>query len=176
MPRRLPTPTTLRYSLAPCSLGTLLLAASERGVCALLFGEDAQALLSDMHARFPDATAVADPEGLAAWVAQVRRQLDDPRQPAELPLDLCGSAFQQGVWQALRAIPCGETRRYGQLARLLGSHARAVAGACARNPVGLLVPCHRVLGAGDALTGYRWGLPRKAALLAGERAGRPAGA
>lgn len=162
-------PERLRYAISPCPLGLLLMAASERGLCALLFADDEQALLDELQERFPASTPQPDQHGLQDWLDAVLKQLQDPTQHTELPLDLRGSAFQLRVWQALQAIPPGQTRRYGELAATLGSHARAVASACARNPIGLLVPCHRVLGAGQALTGYRWGIERKAALLAAER-------
>ncbi|MBB3102396.1 O-6-methylguanine DNA methyltransferase [Azomonas macrocytogenes] len=106
---------------------------------------------------------------LDTWLQQILNWLNDPAQASEPPLDPHGTVFQQQVWQALRRIPCGQTRQYGELAKELGSHARAVANACARNPIALLVPCHRVVGS-KGLTGYRWGLQRKAALLELERA------
>ncbi len=164
---------TLRYAIAPCPLGLLLLAASERGVCALLFGDDEPALEQELRERFAAARLQRDQAGLGDWLQAVVGQLEEPARAAKLPLDLRGSAFQQRVWHALQAIPPGQTRRYGELANALDSHARAVARACASNPVGLLVPCHRVLGAQQALTGYRWGLARKAALLAGEAREKP---
>ena len=116
------------------------------------------------------ATLQRDQAGLGNWLQAIIGQLEEPQRAAQLPLDLRGTAFQQRVWQALQQIPAGQTRRYGELAASLGSHARAVARACASNPVGLLVPCHRVVGSQNALTGYRWGLARKAALL--EREGQ----
>ena len=132
-----------------------------------------QELERELQQRFANSPRQRDDQALADWRATVLRQLEQPNQPAELPLDLHGSAFQQRVWQALREIPSGQTRRYGELAAQLGSHARAVARACASNPIGLLVPCHRVIAANGGLSGYRWGLPRKAALLASEAASRP---
>jgi len=159
---------SLRYAIGSCPLGRLAIAASERGICALLFGDDESGLLDELQARFAAAHLVRDDAGLGAWLQAVVSQLEEPARAAQLPLDLRGSAFQQRVWAALQAIPAGETRRYGELAASLGSHARAVARACASNPVALLVPCHRVVGANQALTGYRWGLERKAALLEAE--------
>lgn len=161
---------TLRYAIAPCPLGLLLLAASAQGACALLFGDDESGLQGELGARFAAAELRRDQAGLQPWLAAVVAQIEEPARAARLPLDLRGTAFQQQVWQALCGIPAGQTRRYGELAEQLGSHARAVARACASNPLGLLVPCHRVVGAGGSLSGYRWGLPRKAALLQKEGA------
>lgn len=160
---------TLRYAMSSCSLGRLLVAASDKGICALLFSDDEQVLLDELRSRFTAAELISDQAGLGEWLHSIVTQLREPTRAARLPLDLRGTAFQQQVWQALQDIPPGETRRYGELAATLGSHARAVARACASNPVGLLVPCHRVVGANQALTGYRWGLERKAALLEAER-------
>jgi len=159
----------LDYAISPCALGLLLIASSKKGICALLFGDDEQALVAELDGRFAAATLQRDQAGLGDWLGAVVRQLQEPARASNLPLDLRGTAFQLRVWQALQQIPPGETRRYAELAQSLGSHARAVARACASNPVGLLVPCHRVVGANQALTGYRWGLERKAALLAAER-------
>lgn len=161
---------TLRYAIADCPLGLLLLAASARGVCALLFGDDEAALEAELRQRFAAAELRRDQRGLRDWLREVLTQVREPSRAAQLPLDLRGSAFQQRVWQALREIPAGQTRRYGELAAQLASHPRAVARACASNPLGLLVPCHRVIGASGALTGYRWGVPRKRALLEQEGA------
>lgn len=160
---------SLRYATSPCSLGLLLMAASDKGICALLFGSEEQALLDQLQQRFAAARLHRDQQGLGESLSAVLTQLQEPSRAARLPLDLRGSAFQQRVWQALREIPAGQTRRYGEVAETLGSHARAVARACASNPVGLLVPCHRVVGANQSLTGYRWGIERKAALLKSER-------
>lgn len=163
------TPEQLRYATTSCPLGLLLVAASERGLCALLFADDEQALLDELQARFPASTLQHDQTGLQGWLDAVLTQLHAPSRCADLPLDLRGSAFQLRVWQALQSIAAGQTMRYGELAAILGTHARAVARACASNPVGLLVPCHRVVGANQAVTGYRWGVERKTALLAAER-------
>lgn len=158
----------LRITLAPCPLGHLLLARSDDGLCALLFGESAAEAEAELRLRFPAATLHRDDAALGEWLHSVLLQLDEPARAAQLPLDLRGTAFQQRVWQALRAIPPGQTRTYGQLAAALGSHPRAVARACASNPLGLLVPCHRVTAANGSLGGYRWGVTRKAALLTAE--------
>ena len=160
----------LRYAISPCPLGFLLLACTAKGICALLFADSPAALEAELAGRFPAAERTLDQTQLSPWLEQVLAQLKQPARAAHLPLDLQGTAYQQRVWQALQKIPAGETRNYGQLAAELDSHPRAVASACARNPVGLLVPCHRVIGVNGALSGYRWGLQRKSALLRAEGA------
>ncbi|MVW76804.1 bifunctional DNA-binding transcriptional regulator/O6-methylguanine-DNA methyltransferase Ada [Pseudomonas xionganensis] len=159
----------LRYTIAPCPLGLLLLATSEKGACALLFGNSASDLESELRQRFAAAQLQRDDQALSGWLERVITQLEEPRRAARLPLDIRGTAYQQRVWQALQQIPSGQTRSYAELAQALDSHPRAVARACASNPLGLLVPCHRVLASGGGLSGYRWGLERKAALLQRER-------
>ena len=160
---------TLRYAVGACALGMLLIASSRKGVCALLFGDDEASLEAELKGRFAAAQLQRDQAGLGEWLQAVIAQMNEPARASCLPLDLRGTAFQLRVWQALQQIPAGQTRVYGELAASLGSHPRAIARACASNPVGLLVPCHRVVGASRALTGYRWGLERKAALLAAEK-------
>lgn len=155
----------LRYSIAPCPLGQVLLATSDNGVCALLFGDEPQALREELSRRFAAAQLEEDEAGLRDWLQQVLGQLEEPKRAAHLPLDIRGSAFQQRVWEALQRIPCGETRSYAQLAGQLDSHPRAVARACASNAIGLLLPCHRVVASDGSLSGYRWGLQRKRQLL-----------
>lgn len=160
--------SALSYAISPCPLGYVLLARTHKGVCALLFADTPGQLEEELAERFASARREQDQAGLGEWLKQVLQQLQTPQRAAGLPLDLQGTAFQQRVWQALQCIPAGQTRNYSQLAAALGSHPRAIARACASNPVGLLVPCHRVIGANGALSGYRWGLQRKAALLAAE--------
>lgn len=155
----------LHYSIAPCPLGHLLLASSAKGICALLFGDDPAALLSELQQRFAAAELQVDNPGLGDSLRQVLAQISEPQRAAQLPLDIRGTAFQQQVWRTLQQIPVGQTRNYAELAAQLGSHPRAVARACASNPLGLLVPCHRVIASNGNLSGYRWGLARKAALL-----------
>jgi AraC family transcriptional regulator of adaptative response/methylated-DNA-[protein]-cysteine methyltransferase len=164
----------IRVAVAESALGPLMVGATARGVCFIGFGEDAAALRGDVMARFPRASIVDAPEELAAAVRQVVAYVAEPRAALDLPLDLRGTAFQRRVWEGLRAIPLGETRSYSGLAAELGMPAatRAVARACARNPASIAVPCHRVVGKDGDVTGYRWGVQRKRALLAGEAKAR----
>lgn len=163
---------TIRHALGHGTLGTVLVAATSRGVCAILLGDDADTLRADLAARFPQADLQPGGDAFAAWVDQVVALVDDPTHGLSLPLDIRGTAFQRRVWEALRAIPPGETRTYAQLAAGLGTPAavRAVAGACAANKLAVAVPCHRVIASTGALAGYRWGLERKRALLLREQA------
>lgn len=151
-------------------MGPLLVGATAQGVCFIGFGEDMPALEGDLRQRFPKA-ALCEDAALAATVAEVAAFLREPKAALNLPLDLRGTAFQRRVWEALQTIPLGQTRSYGQLAAEMGQPAavRAVARACAQNPVSLAVPCHRVISASGDLTGYRWGVPNKKRLLEGER-------
>ncbi|HBD20664.1 MAG TPA: hypothetical protein DC063_11675 [Arenimonas sp.] len=165
----------LRWSLVPTALGQALVAVTERGVCAVLLGEDAGALEADLRAEFPRATLqrvdAGRDEFLAPRVRAVAEALSE--RAGAVPVELIGTAFQQRVWEALMRIPAGETRSYAELADSLGMPrgARAVARACAGNRVAVLVPCHRVIRGDGSLGGYRWGLPRKQALLDSERRG-----
>jgi AraC family transcriptional regulator of adaptative response/methylated-DNA-[protein]-cysteine methyltransferase len=153
-----------------------LVGATDKGVCFLGFAEPDDALMGDLRQRFPKANIVADEAGLGETVRAVLDFLEEPKQALELPLDLRGTAFQQRVWRTLCRIPAGETRTYAELAKMVGNPAaiRAVARSCATNPVSLAVPCHRVVGSNGDLTGYRWGVPRKRALLERERAAQEA--
>jgi AraC family transcriptional regulator of adaptative response/methylated-DNA-[protein]-cysteine methyltransferase len=162
----------ITYTVADSPLGPLLVAATERGLCALKFG-DGPALVDELRAELPRATLVADGEAVAPYVQAVCSYLAGRPASLDLPLDVPGTAFQQRVWAALRAIPYGETRSYQEVARSIGepSAVRAVARACATNPVALVVPCHRVVRADGGLSGYRWGLARKRALLEREHNG-----
>ena len=165
----------IRYWTSPCALGQLLLAAGERGVTHLRFGDSADALARAYRTTFPEAALAAEDDPLRAWCACVVERLarwGGRGAPPELPLDLrAGTPFQRRVWEHLRTIPAGETRHYGDVARAIGEPraVRAVASACARNPVAWLVPCHRVLPKFGGLGGYRWGAGRKRTLLARER-------
>lgn len=163
---------TIRTAFADCPFGRLLIGATGRGVCFLGFAEPDDALLAELRRRFPNAGIVPDDSGLTDTVRAVLAFIQEPKAALALPLDLRGTAFQQRVWAALCQIPPGETRTYGDIAATIGAPraVRAVARSCATNPVALAVPCHRVIGQNGKLTGYRWGLPRKQALLAAEQA------
>jgi AraC family transcriptional regulator of adaptative response/methylated-DNA-[protein]-cysteine methyltransferase len=163
---------TIRTAVADCPFGRLLVAATEQGVCFIGFAEPDDALLGDLRRRFPRARIVPADAALAGTVRDVVAFMAEPKAALALPLDLRGTAFQLRVWEALRRIPVGETRTYGEVAVSIGAPraVRAVARSCATNPVSLAVPCHRVVGSTGDLTGYRWGVPRKAALLKKERA------
>jgi len=168
---------SMRVLVRSCALGQLLVAVTARGVCALTLGDDADALRDDLRARFPLAEIVeasGDGDGredLEPLAAAAVRMIESPELADALPLDLVGTAFQQRVWRALREVPAGETVTYAELARRIGAPAaiRAVGSACARNPVAVAVPCHRVLRSNGDLGGYRWGLSRKRALLEREK-------
>jgi len=160
----------IRWSLRDCSLGKVLIATSDDGVCALLMGDDDEMLEKDLRSRFPCAHLAAPDRKGRRLVDAALVQIDAPGSPIDFPLDLRGSPFQKRVWAALRQIPPGETASYAEIARAIGAPAatRAVAGACAANPVSVAIPCHRVLRSDGALSGYRWGVERKRKLLARE--------
>ena len=162
----------IRTAFADCPFGRLLVGTTDKGVCFIGFAEPDDALMGDLRQRFPKARVVTDDAALAASVDAVLAFLREPRRALDLPLDLRGTAFQLRVWRTLCQIPAGETRTYAQLAAMVGNPKaiRAVARGCATNPVSLAVPCHRVVGSDGGLTGYRWGVPRKRALLEGEAA------
>jgi AraC family transcriptional regulator of adaptative response/methylated-DNA-[protein]-cysteine methyltransferase len=164
----------IRFGTVASPLGRLLVGATERGLCAVALGEDDGQLEASLRAEYPSATIERGLEGLEGPVAALVRYLDGEGALDAVPTDLRGTAFQQRVWEALRAIPYGETRSYAEVAAAIGrpSAARAVARACATNRVALVVPCHRVVGSGGNLSGYRWGIARKKALLDREARGR----
>ena len=161
---------TIRFAVAECSLGSILVATTPKGVCAILIGDDPDALARNLQDRFPKAEIVGDDAGFEAIVAKVIGFVEAPGKGLELPLDITGTAFQQRVWQALRAIPMGETASYAEVAAAIGAPAavRAVAAACKANPVALAIPCHRVVRSDGGISGYRWGVERKRALIARE--------
>ena len=161
----------IRTAFADCPFGRLLVGTTDKGVCFIGFAEPDDALLGDLRSRFPKARIEADDDALASTVRAVLGFLAEPKQALDLPLDLRGTAFQERVWRTLTRIPAGETRSYAEIAAMIGqpTAVRAVARSCATNPVALAVPCHRVVGSDGALTGYRWGVARKQALLEKEQ-------
>jgi len=170
--------TAISYAVAPTPLGLTLMAATDRGLCSVQFGETEAQLRAALAGEFPRATiapmAPASAEPFAAWMRSLAEHLSGSRPSIDLPLDLRGTAFQMKVWRFLQRIPYGEVRSYTEVANAIGapSAVRAVGSACAANRIGVLVPCHRVLRGDGGLGGYRWGLERKRALIDAERAGR----
>ncbi|MBN8551575.1 MAG: bifunctional DNA-binding transcriptional regulator/O6-methylguanine-DNA methyltransferase Ada [Caulobacterales bacterium] len=163
----------LRVTVVPCSLGQVLVAMTDKGISSIELGDEAEAMLDRFRRRFAQAEVTTDDADLNQRVGRVIELIDDPRGPGlDLPLDIRGTAFQQRVWQALRSIPAGETRTYGELAAAIGKPgaARAVGAACGANPICVVVPCHRVVGTNGSLTGYAWGTGRKKELLRREGA------
>lgn len=162
----------IRFAVGACTLGDILVAATAQGICAILLGDDADALLQDLQHRFPRAQLVGGDAAFEHTVACVVGLVEAPAIGLDLPLDIRGTAFQQRVWEALRRIPAGSTASYAEIAERIGAPAavRAVAGACAANPIAVAIPCHRVVRSDGGLSGYRWGVERKRALLARERA------
>jgi len=157
----------VRHALADSDLGRVLVAATDRGLCGLFFGADDTELLAEARARFRRATLEPADPSFAGRLAAVLAMIEQPARGLDLPLDIRGTLFQRQVWDALRAIPAGETRTYAEVATEIGrpTAARAVAGACAANPLAVVVPCHRVVATDGGLSGYRWGTDRKRALL-----------
>ena len=168
--------TEIRFAIGETSLGSVLVAASDKGVCAILFGEEPEALAEDLQGRFPKARLVGGDRSFERWVAKVVGFVEAPRLGLDLPLDLRGTVFQQRVWKALQEIPIGSTASYSEVAKKVGAprSARAVAQACAANRLAVAIPCHRVVRNDGGLSGYRWGVERKRALLAREAKARPA--
>ena len=164
----------IRFAIGACSLGSILVAATDKGICAILLGDDAARLLRELEDRFPKARLIGGEPGFERLVAQVAGLVEAPALGLDLPLDLRGTAFQHRVWQALRRIRPGSTLSYSELARRLGipGSARAVAGAVAANPLAVAIPCHRVIRRDGSLSGYRWGVARKRALLEREASSR----
>jgi AraC family transcriptional regulator of adaptative response/methylated-DNA-[protein]-cysteine methyltransferase len=163
---------TLRFAVGQSALGAVLVAASAKGVAAILLGDDPAALVREVQDLFPKAEFVGGDAGFEALVARVVGFVEQPRLGLDLPLDVRGAAFRQRVWQALRQVGPGETVSYAEIARRIGAPKamRAVAGACAANRLAVAIPCHRVVRQDGALGGYRWGVERKRALIAAEAA------
>ena len=160
----------IEFAIGESSLGAILVARSQRGVCAISLGDDADLLLRELQDRFPRAELVGGDTGFERLVAQVVGMIEQPNLGIDLPLDVRGTAFQQRVWQALGQIPPGQTASYAQIAQRIGSptSVRAVAQACASNTLAVAIPCHRVVRSDGALSGYRWGVERKRELLSRE--------
>jgi AraC family transcriptional regulator of adaptative response/methylated-DNA-[protein]-cysteine methyltransferase len=164
---------SIRFAVGECSLGSILVAATDRGVCAILLGDDPEALVRDLQDRFPRAQLIGGDGEFECMVARVVSFVEAPALGIDLPLDVRGTAFQQRVWQALRAVPAGETVSYAQIAGRIGAPkaVRAVAQACSANALAVAIPCHRVVRTDGAISGYRWGVERKRALLEREARG-----
>lgn len=161
---------TIKYSIAATAVGRILLAATERGVCSIQFGDSDAGLEGALRQEYPQAEIVRDDKRLAGWMHTIRDRIRGDNG-GSLPLDIQATAFQRLVWEQLRAIPSGTTRSYSEIAKRIGRPraARAVARACATNPVAVAIPCHRVVRSGGGLGGYRWGVERKEKLLALEK-------
>jgi AraC family transcriptional regulator of adaptative response/methylated-DNA-[protein]-cysteine methyltransferase len=159
--------TQIQYGLFKSSLGLVLIAASSRGICSITLGDAASALASDLERRFPEAQLTRDDGKLRREFAQVEAFIDDPRRGLDVPLDIGGTDFQQRVWRALREVPAGKTVSYAEIARRIDAPTsfRAVAQACGANRIALAIPCHRVVRGDGGISGYRWGVSRKRALL-----------
>ena len=163
----------IRFAVGECSLGSVLVAQSGKGVCAILMGDDPQALVQDLQDRFPRARLIGGDADFEALVARAVGLVEAPGIGLDLPLDIRGTAFQQRVWAALREVPAGTTVTYSDIAQRIGAPkaVRAVAGACAANTLAVAIPCHRVVRSDGALSGYRWGVDRKRALIDREALG-----
>ncbi len=159
--------TAIRFAVGRCSLGAILVAATERGICAIWLGDDPDTLVRDLQDRFPNADLTGGDAGFEQWVATVVGFVEAPRIGLDLPLDIRGTAFQQRVWRALCDIPAGSTASYADIASKVGAPkaVRAVAQACAANALAVAIPCHRIVRKDGGLSGYRWGVERKCALL-----------
>lgn len=166
---------TINYTIVACGIGRLLVAATAQGICAVRLGDTDERLDADLRAEYPAAEIEGNQATLAPAVQELLNYLEGKQGVIDLPLDIQATAFQAQVWKNLRAIPYGETRSYSELARAIGrpQAVRAVARACASNPVALIVPCHRVICSDNSLGGYRWGIERKKRLLEQERQRKP---
>jgi AraC family transcriptional regulator, regulatory protein of adaptative response / methylated-DNA-[protein]-cysteine methyltransferase len=160
----------IKFAIGACSLGSILVAASDKGVCAILFGDDAEALRHELEKQFPRARLIGGDPAFERLASEVIGFVENPRAGLDLPLDIRGTAFQHRVWEALRRIPAGATASYAEIAKVIGApgSARAVARACASNRIAVAIPCHRVVRSDGSLSGYRGGVARKRALLAKE--------
>ncbi len=164
--------TTIYFAIGDCFLGSILVAQSSKGVCAILMGDEPGELLRDLQDRFPRAELKGGDQDFEQVIAQVISYIEEPGQGLDLPLDIKGTSFQQRVWQALREIPPGQTRNYTDIGKKIGAPnaVRAVASACAANALAVVIPCHRVVRSDGSLSGYRWGVERKRTLIEREAA------
>jgi len=163
--------TTIRFAVGECSLGSVLVAATDKGVCAILLGDDPDLLVRDLQDRFAKADIVPGDPTFDRWVGAAVGLVENPALGLDLPLDIRGTVFQLRVWESLRRIPPGSTASYSEIAERIGQPkaARAVAKACSANPIAVAIPCHRVVAKDRSLSGYRWGVERKAELLKREK-------
>ena len=161
----------MKFAVGACSLGSILVAASDKGITAIMLGDDPEALVHDLQVRFPLARLVGGDAAFEDVMAKVVGLVEAPETGLDLPLDVRGTAFQHRVWQALRQIPAGTTATYSEIAERIGmpKAVRAVAGACAANKIAVAIPCHRVVRNDGSLSGYRWGVARKRTLIDRER-------
>ncbi len=159
--------TDIHFAVGECSLGSLLVAKSDRGICAIFLGDEPDALTQNLQDRFPQANPIGGDAEFEELVSKVVSFVEAPALGLDWPLDVRGTAFQQRVWQALQKIPHGSTASYTDIAKSIGSpkSVRAVAQACGANPLAVAIPCHRVVRHDGALSGYRWGVERKRTLL-----------
>lgn len=171
-PNETPLVTSIRFAVGECSLGTILVGATDKGVCAILLGDDPDALTRDLQDRFPKTRLIGADDELDRSMAKVVNFIEAPLQGLDLPLDARGTAFQQRVWRALREIPQGSTASYTEIANRIGAPraVRAIGRACGANALAVAIPCHRVVASDGTLSGYRWGVERKRALLEREAA------
>jgi len=163
----------IRFAIGQCSLGAILVAATEKGVCAIFLGDDPEQLARDLQDAFPQAEITSGDAAFDAMVAQVVGFVERPAAGLDLPLDIRGTAFQRLVWEALQSVPPGMTASYTEIARQIGQpkSVRAVATACAANKIAIAIPCHRIVRTDGSLSGYRWGVERKGELLQREQEG-----
>jgi AraC family transcriptional regulator of adaptative response/methylated-DNA-[protein]-cysteine methyltransferase len=161
----------IHYAFCESSLGSVLVAVTEKGICAITLGDGREFLLKDLQRRFAKTEIVPTDKYTDSYIAKVIELIERPEAGFDAPLDVRGTAFQQSVWQALRTIPLGKTASYAEIARAIGmpKATRAVAQACGANHIAVVIPCHRVVRTDGALSGYRWGVERKATLLERER-------
>lgn len=166
------TGESIRFAIGQCSLGSVLIAATGQGICAILLGDDPAELMRELHGRFPEAERIGEDRDFEQLVAKVVGLIEAPSLRLDLPLDVRGTPFQQRVWQALQKIPAGQTATYAKIAERIGApkQAYAVGQACASNVIAVAIPCHRVIRKNGALAGYRWGVERKRTLLEREAA------